>query len=100
MKNKLTPIGDRILVEAVKQQDRIGMIFIPDSAKEKPQECIVIELGTGRLKDDGKRVPFDVKVRDRVIVGKYAGSEIKVDGTDYRLVDSEDVMGIIAEVAK
>lgn len=92
----LKPIGARMLVKPVAPTEKIGSLFIPDTAKEKPQECIVTELGTGRLKDDGTRVPFDVKVGDRVIVGKYAGSEIRLDGEDYRLVDCDDVMGTLA----
>jgi chaperonin GroES len=96
-KQILKPIGGRLLVEPVKQPEKIGLLFIPDTAKEKPQECVIIELGTGKLREDGERVPFDVKVGERVIVGKYAGSDIKFDGKEYRLVESDDVMGVLRE---
>jgi chaperonin GroES len=96
MEIKLKPIGDRILVEPAKTEEKIGRIFIPDAAKEKPQECTVVALGHGRLDSDGKRVPFEVKAGDRVLVSKYGGSEIKFNGVEYRIVQTDDIMAILS----
>ncbi len=79
------PLGDRVLVEPVEEKEvKKGGIIIPDTAKEKPQEGIVLALGTGKTDDDGKKVPFEVKVGDRVLVSKYGGTEIKLDGKEYQ----------------
>ena len=92
----LKPLGDRILVEAVAEKEQTkGGIIIPDTAKEKPQEAIVVALGTGKLDDDGKRVPFEVKKGDRVLVSKYGGTEIKLDGKEYKILSSEDILAIV-----
>ena len=81
----IKPLGDRVLVEALEAKEQVkGGIFIPDSAKEKPQEAKVIALGTGKLDDNGKRLPFEVKVGDIVIVSKYGGTEIKFDDKNTR----------------
>ena len=93
---KLKPLGDRVLVEPVEEKEvKKGGIIIPDSAKEKPTEGIVRALGTGKTDDDGKKIPFEVKVGDRVLVSKYGGTEIKLDGKEYKLLNSDDILGII-----
>src|ERR1041385_7849288 len=87
------PLGDRILVEAVEEKEvKKGGIIIPDTAKEKPMESIVVALGTGKTNDDGKKVPFEVKKGDRVLVSKYGGTEIKLDGKEYKILSSEAVI--------
>ncbi len=91
------PLGDRILVEAVEDKEvKKGGIIIPDSAKEKPMESIVRALGTGKLDDSGKKIPFEVKVGDRILVSKYGGTEIKLDGREYKILSSDDVLAVIA----
>ena len=92
----LKPLGDRVLVEPVKEKEtKKGGIIIPDTAKEKPTEGVVRALGTGKTDDDGKKIPFEVKVGDRVLVSKYGGTEIKLDGKEYKLLNSDDILGII-----
>jgi chaperonin GroES len=92
----IKPLGDRILVEAVEEKEvKKGGIIIPDSAKEKPQEGIVVVLGTGKLDEDGKRIPFEVKKGDRVLVSKYGGTEIKIDGKEYKIFNSDDLVAIL-----
>ena len=92
----LKPLGDRILVEAIEEKEvKKGGIIIPDTAKEKPQEGIVVALGTGKTDDNGKKVPFEVKKGDRVLVSKYGGTEIKVDGKEYKIFNSDDLVAII-----
>ena len=91
------PLGDRILVEAVEDKEvKKGDIIIPDSAKEKPMESIVRALGTGKLDDSGKKIPFEVKVGDRILVSKYGGTEIKLDGREYKILSSDNVLAVIA----
>ena len=93
---KIKPLGDRILVEPIEEQEvKKGGIIIPDSAKEKPQESKVVALGTGKTDDDGKKVPFEVKKGDKVLVSKYGGTEIKLDGKDYKILNSDDILAII-----
>ena len=90
------PLGDRILVEALEEKEtRKGGIIIPDSAKEKPMESVVVALGTGKTDDNGKKVPFEVKKGDRVLVSKYGGTEIKLDGKEYKIVNCDDVLAIL-----
>jgi chaperonin GroES len=92
----LKPLGDRVLVEPVEEKEtKKGGIIIPDTAKEKPQEGIVVALGTGKTDDNGKKVPFEVKKGDRVLVSKYGGTEIKLDGKEYKLLNSDDILGVI-----
>ena len=92
----LKPLGDRILVEAIEEKEvKKGGIIIPETAKEKPQEATVIELGTGKLDDEGKRVAFEVKKGDRVLVSKYGGTEIKIDGKEYKILNSDDILAIL-----
>jgi chaperonin GroES len=90
------PLGDRVLVEPAEEKEvKKGGIIIPDSAKEKPTESIVIALGTGKTDDSGKKVPFEVKKGDRVLVSKYGGTEIKLDGKDYKILNSDDILAVI-----
>jgi len=92
----LRPLGDRVLVEPVEEKEtKKGGIIIPDTAKEKPTEGVVRALGTGKLDDNGKKIPFEVKVGDRVLVSKYGGTEVKLDGKEYKLLNSDDILGII-----
>ena len=95
-KPKITPLGDRVLVEPVEEQeDQKGGIYIPDSAKEKPQSAKVIALGTGKTDDDGNKVPFEVKVGDVVLVSKYGGTEVKIDDKEYKILGSDDLLAIV-----
>jgi len=90
------PLGDRVLVEPAEEKEvKKGGIIIPDTAKEKPTEGIVIALGTGKTDDSGKKIPFEVKKGDRVLVSKYGGTEIKLDGKEYRIFGSDDIFAII-----
>ncbi|MGV3773374.1 MAG: co-chaperone GroES [Verrucomicrobiales bacterium] len=90
------PLGDRILVEAVEEKEvKKGGIIIPDSAKEKPMESKIVALGTGKTDDNGKKVPFEVKVGDRVLVSKYGGTEIKLDGREYKILNADDILAVI-----
>ena len=90
------PLGDRVLVQPADQEEvKKGGIIIPDTAKEKPQEGKVVALGTGKRDDDGKLVPFTVKKGDRVLISKYGGTEIKIDGKDYLIMREEDILGVI-----
>jgi chaperonin GroES len=93
---QLKPLADRVVVEHVEQTDKsAGGIFLPDTAKEKPQEGIVRAVGTGRVNDDGKTLAMTVKVGDRIIYSKYSGSEIKIDGTEYLIVSEKDVLAVV-----
>ena len=95
-KVKVKPLGDRVLIKHVDEAEQVrGGIIIPDSAKEKPQEAVVIALGTGRKDDDGKLVAFNVKVGDLVLISKYGGTEVKIDGVTHLLVREDDILGII-----
>lgn len=90
------PLGDRVLVEQVEEKEvKKGGIIIPDSAKEKPTEGIVVALGTGKTDDNGKKVAFEVKKGDRVLISKYGGTEIKLDGKEYKLLNVDDILAII-----
>jgi chaperonin GroES len=90
------PLGDRVLVELVEEKEtKKGGIIIPDSAKEKPTEGLVKALGTGKVDDDGKKIAFEVKVGDRVLVSKYGGSDIKIDGKEYKIFSSDDLIAIV-----
>jgi chaperonin GroES len=94
---KIQPLGDRVLVEPMKDDEqKKGGIIIPDTAKEKPQKGKVIALGTGRIDDDGKKVPFNVKKNDVVLMPKYGGTEIKLEGKEYQIMREEDILAIIA----
>ena len=95
-KTTLRPLHDRILVKRLAEGDeKHGSIIIPDSAKEKPQEGRVIAVGTGKVTDEGKRLPLAVKEGDRILFGKYSGSEVKIDGVEYLIMKEEDILGIL-----
>jgi chaperonin GroES len=90
------PLGDRVLVEPAEEKEvKKGGIIIPDAAKEKPMESIVVALGTGKTDDNGKKVPFEVKKGDRVLVSKYGGTEIKIDGKEYKILNADDILAVI-----
>ena len=92
----LHPLHDRVLVRRIEDEPaRRGAIIIPDSAKEKPQEGKVVAVGKGRVSDAGKKTPLDVKAGDRVLFGKYSGSEVKVNGEELLIMKEEDVLGIL-----
>ena len=96
-KTTLRPLHDRILVKRLAEGDeKHGSIIIPDSAKEKPQEGQVIAVGTGKVTENGKKIPLDVKAGDRILFGKYSGSEVKLDGQEYLTMREEDVLGILS----
>ena len=96
MATKIKPLGDRVLVEAVEEKEvKKGGIIIPDTAKEKPIESRIVELGTGKTDDDGKKIPFEFKKGDVVLTSKYGGTEIKIDGKDYKILNSDDILAII-----
>jgi chaperonin GroES len=93
---KLRPLHDRLLVKRIEEDEvRRGGIIIPDTAKEKPQEGKVIAVGTGKVTEDGKRLALDVKAGDRILFGKYSGSEVKIDDEEYLILREEDVLGIL-----
>ena len=93
----IRPLQDRVLVEPImeKKETKRGGIIIPDTAKKKPVEGIVIAVGNGKLSEDGKRIPLELKKGNKVLYGKYAGTEIKLNGNDYLLMREDDVQGII-----
>ena len=93
---KFRPLHDRVVVKRVEQEEKTkGGIIIPDTAKEKPQEGQVIAVGTGRVTEDGKKLPLALKEGDRILFGKYSGSEVKLDGQEYLIMKEEDVLGIV-----
>ena len=94
---KIQPLGDRVLVEPLKESEEMkGGIIIPDMAKEKPQQGKVIAIGTGKLDDNGKKIPFNVKVGDMVLMPKYGGTEVKLDDKKYQIMREEDILGILS----
>src|SRR5262245_33306534 len=94
---KVKPLHDRVLVKRVEPEEKVkGGIIIPDTAKEKPLEGKVVAVGSGRLDENGKRIPLEVKVGDRVLVGKYAGTEIKIDEVEHVIVREDEVLGVIS----
>ena len=93
---KIQPLGDRVLVEPIKESEvNKGGIIIPDTAKENPQQGTVIAVGTGKLDDKGAKIPFNVKKGDKVLMPKYGGTEVKIDGKEYQIMREEDILGII-----
>ena len=93
---KIRPLYDRIVVKRIEtQEQKIGGLFIPDSAKEKPQEGEVVAIGKGKRLEDGKVVPLDVQVGDRILFGKYSGSDIKLDNDEFLIMREEEVLGIL-----
>ncbi len=93
---KIRPLQDRVLVERVEEETKTkGGIIIPDTAKEKPQEGKVVAVGPGKVSDDGKVIKLSVKAGDRILFGKYSGSEIKLDGSDYLIMREDDILGVL-----
>ena len=89
------PLRDRVLVRRVEEQEqRIGGIIVPDTAKEKPQQAKVVAVGRGRVNDDGKTIPLDVRAGEYVLIGKYAGTDIKLEGEDYLIVREDEILGV------
>ena len=94
----IKPLNDRIMVLRIKEEEKTsGGIIIPDTAKEKPQEGRVVAVGPGKTDDDGKRIPLEVKNDDRVLFGKYAGTEIRINGMEHLIMREDDILGIISE---
>ena len=92
----IRPLHDRLIVKRFEEEEKTkGGIIIPDNAKEKPQQGEVIAVGNGKVLDDGKKVPLEVKKGDRVLFGKYSGTEIKIDGSEYLMMREEDILGIV-----
>ncbi|WP_255569614.1 co-chaperone GroES [Geobacter sp. SVR] len=95
-KMNLRPLQDRIIVKRVEEETKTaGGIFIPETAKEKPQRGEIVAVGNGKKTEDGKVLPLDVKVGDKVLFGKYAGTEVKVDGNDYLMMREDDILAVI-----
>ncbi|MCS7152037.1 MAG: co-chaperone GroES [Endomicrobia bacterium] len=95
---KVKPLGDRVLVKPLEEKEvKKGNIIIPDTAKEKPQQGEVIAVGKGKVTEDGKLIPMEVKTGDKVLYGKYSGTEIKIDGQEYLILHQDDILGIIEE---
>ena len=93
---KIRPLQDRVIVQRIEEEEKTkGGLIIPDTAKEKPQEGKVVSVGKGKLNEDGKIMPLDVKVNDRVLFGKYSGTEINIDGEEHLIMREEDILGII-----
>jgi chaperonin GroES len=93
---KIRPLQDRVIVKRVDEEEKTkGGIIIPDTAKEKPQEGKVVAVGKGKVDDDGKLRPLDVKAGDRILFGKYAGTEIKIDGEEHLILREDDILGVI-----
>jgi len=96
METKIKPIGDHVLVEPAEEKEvKKGGIIIPDTAKEKPTEGVVRAVGPGKLDDDGKRIPIEVKEGDRVLITKYGGTEVKLDGKEFKILRSDDLLAIV-----
>ncbi len=93
---RLKPLGDRVLVKALEKKDEIRSgIIIPDTAKEKPQEGEIVAVGKGKISEDGKLIPMDVKAGDRILYGKYSGTEVKIEGQEYLIMHQDDILGIV-----
>ena len=95
---KIRPLQDRVIVKRIEEEEKTkGGIIIPDTAKEKPQEGKVIAVGKGKVNDDGKLTPLDVKVGDKILFGKYSGSEIKLNGEEHLIMREDDILGVITK---
>jgi chaperonin GroES len=93
---KIRPLQDRVIVKRLEEEEKTkGGIIIPDTAKEKPQEGKVIAVGKGKVTEDGKVIPLDVKAGDRILFGKYSGTEIKIEGEEHLIMREEDILGVI-----
>jgi len=92
----IRPLQDRVLVQRMEQEEQVrGGIIIPDTAKEKPQQAKVVAVGPGKVGDDGKRTPVDVKQGDRILIGKYSGSEIRIDEEDYVILREDEILAVV-----
>ena len=101
MATTIRPLHDRIIVKRLDEQEQMrGGIIIPDTAKEKPQQGEVIAAGEGKFRDDGTRQPLDVKAGDRVLFGKYSGSEVKIDDEEYLIMREDEILGVFTTTAK
>ena len=95
------PLADRILVRRIEElETKKGGIIIPDTAKEKPQEAEIVAVGPGRMNEEGKRIAMEVKKGDRVLIGKYTGTDVKIDGVEYVILREDDVLGVLADSKK
>jgi len=95
---KIKPLGDRVLVEPLEEEEvKKGGIIIPDTAKEKPQQGKVVAVGTGKVDEDGKKVPFTVKKGDKVLMPKYGGTEVRLDDKEYQIMREEDILAILED---
>ena len=93
---KLKPLGDRVVLKLVEQEEKTrGGILLPDTAKEKPQKGEVLAVGTGKVLDSGEKIPLDVKVGNKVIFGRYSGTEVKVEGEEYLIVSERDILAVV-----
>jgi chaperonin GroES len=93
---KIRPLHDRVLAKRIEEEEQVrGGIIIPDTAKEKPQEAEIMAVGPGKVQDDGSRAPMDVKEGDRVLVGKYSGSEIKIDDVEYIILREDEILAVV-----
>jgi chaperonin GroES len=95
---KITPLRDHIVAKRIEESEekKVGGIVIPDTAKEKPMTAKVVAVGSGRLLDDGKKIPLEVKKGNKILIGKYSGSEFKLDDTDYLVLREDEVLGILS----
>ena len=101
MASSIRPLNDRIIVKRIEDQEQMrGGLYIPDTAKEKPQEGEVLAVGNGKLLENGTRIAIDLKVGDRVLFGKYAGTEVKLDGEELLILREDDVLGVVQSAAK
>ena len=93
---KIRPLQDRIIVQRLEEEDTTkGGIIIPDTAKEKPSEGLVVAVGKGKVTEDGKKLPLEVKKNDRILFGKYSGTDIKIEGEEYLIMREDDVLGVV-----
>lgn len=96
MSVNIRPLHDRVLAKRIEEEEQVrGGIIIPDTAKEKPQEAEIIAVGPGKIQDDGSRAPMDVKKGDRVLIGKYSGSEIKINDVDYVILREDEILAVV-----
>jgi chaperonin GroES len=93
---KVKPLRDRVLIKRIEEvEQKVGGIIVPDSAKEKPQKADVVAIGSGRMLDSGERIPLNVKPGDKVLIGKWSGTDVKIDGEDYLILKEDDILGVI-----
>ena len=93
---RIRPLHDRVIVQRLEEgEQKVGGIIIPDTAKEKPQQAEVVAVGSGRILDNGDRMPLAVKAGDKVLIGKWSGTDVKIDGTDYLIVKEDEILGVV-----